>query len=87
MAATGLDFISGTNDDRIEGNVFTDIGGSGISIGKFAPDSATETMAAITLRTRTKSARAIRSETTLSLTGLRKFRARWESSPVIRVTS
>lgn len=42
MAATGLDFISGTNDDRIEGNVFTDIGGSGISIGKFAPDSSTE---------------------------------------------
>src|SRR5574344_884274 len=42
MAATGLEFISGTNYDRIEGNVFTDIGGSGISIGKFAPDSATE---------------------------------------------
>jgi hypothetical protein len=42
MAATGLDFVSGTNDDRIVGNVFTDIGGSGISIGKFAPDSATE---------------------------------------------
>lgn len=42
MAATGLDFISGTNDSRIEGNIFTDIGGSGISIGKFAADSTTE---------------------------------------------
>ena len=42
MAATGLDFISGTNDNRIEGNIFTDIGGSGISIGKFAADSTTE---------------------------------------------
>jgi len=42
MAATGLDFISGTHDDLIEGNVFTDLGGSGISIGKFAQDSLTE---------------------------------------------
>jgi hypothetical protein len=42
MAATGLDFMSGTNDSRIEGNIFRDIGGSGISIGKFAADSATE---------------------------------------------
>ena len=42
MAATGLDFTSGTNDTRIEGNVFTEIGGSSISIGKFAPDSLTE---------------------------------------------
>ncbi|MBN1249501.1 MAG: hypothetical protein JXC32_17700, partial [Anaerolineae bacterium] len=33
MAATGLDFISGTHDDMIIGNAFTDIGGSGISIG------------------------------------------------------
>ena len=42
MAATGLDFTSGTNDTRIEGNVFTEIGGSSISVGKFAPDSLTE---------------------------------------------
>ena len=27
MAATGLDFVSGTNNDMILGNVFTDIGG------------------------------------------------------------
>ncbi len=42
MAATGLDFISGTHDDMIAGNVFTDLGGSGISIGKFAQDTLTE---------------------------------------------
>lgn len=42
LAATGIDFTSGTNDTRIEGNVFTEIGGSSISIGKFAPDSLTE---------------------------------------------
>ncbi|MBE6327140.1 MAG: carbohydrate-binding protein [Bacteroidales bacterium] len=42
MAATGLNFTSGTNDTRIEGNVFTEIGGSSISVGKFAPDSLTE---------------------------------------------
>ena len=42
MAATGLDFISGTHDDMIIGNAFTDIGGSGISIGKFTVDEMTE---------------------------------------------
>src|SRR4029079_7268486 len=42
MAATGLDFVSGTHDDAIIGNVFTDIGGSGISVGKFAEDETTE---------------------------------------------
>ncbi|MBN1611673.1 MAG: right-handed parallel beta-helix repeat-containing protein, partial [Polyangiaceae bacterium] len=42
MAATGLDFISGTHDDLIIGNAFTDIGGSGISIGKFVVDEKTE---------------------------------------------
>ena len=42
MAATGLDFISGTHDDMIIGNVFTDIGGSGISIGKFTASDTTE---------------------------------------------
>jgi hypothetical protein len=42
MAATGLDFVSGTHDDQIVGNVFTDIGGSGISIGKFTANETTE---------------------------------------------
>ncbi len=42
MAGTGLDLESGTNDSRIVGNVFKEIGGSGISVGKFAPDSLTE---------------------------------------------
>ncbi len=42
MAATGLDFISGTHDDMIIGNAFTDIGGSGISIGKFTASDTTE---------------------------------------------
>jgi len=42
MAATGLDFISGTHDNRIVGNAFTDIGGSGISIGLFAASETTE---------------------------------------------
>jgi hypothetical protein len=42
MAATGLDFVSGTHDDLIIGNVFTDIGGSAISVGKFAADDKTE---------------------------------------------
>ncbi|NLB64706.1 MAG: carbohydrate-binding protein [Fibrobacter sp.] len=42
MAATALDLGSGTNDNRIEGNVFIDIGGTGISVGKFAQDSLTE---------------------------------------------
>jgi hypothetical protein len=42
MAATGLDFVSGTHDDTIVGNAFTDIGGSGISIGKFTANDTTE---------------------------------------------
>ena len=42
MAATGLDFISGTHDDMIIGNVFTDIGGNGVSVGKFVADETTE---------------------------------------------
>jgi hypothetical protein len=42
MAATGLDFISGTHDDMVIGNVFTQIGGSGISVGKFVADETTE---------------------------------------------
>jgi hypothetical protein len=42
MAATGLDLVSGTHDDMIIGNVFTDIGGSGISVGKFTATEGTE---------------------------------------------
>jgi hypothetical protein len=42
MAATGLDLVSGTHDDWIVGNVFTNVGGSGISIGKFVADESTE---------------------------------------------
>ena len=42
LAATGLDLVSGTHDDTIIGNVFTDIGGSGISIGKFTASDTTE---------------------------------------------
>ena len=42
LAATGLDFISGTHDDLIIGNVFTDIGGNGISVGKFTADEMAE---------------------------------------------
>ena len=42
MGATGLDFVSGTHDDLIIGNVVTDIAGNGISIGKFAGSDTTE---------------------------------------------
>ena len=42
MAATGLDLVSGTHDDLIIGNVFTQIGGSGVSVGKFTADETTE---------------------------------------------
>jgi len=42
MAASGIDFISGTRDDAIIGNVFTDLGGTGITLGKFAQDTSTE---------------------------------------------
>ena len=42
MAATGLDYVSGTNDDVIEGNVFYEIGAAGIMLGKFYQDSTTE---------------------------------------------
>ncbi len=46
MAATGLDFVSGTHNDIIIGNVFTDIGGNGFSIGKFVASDTTEFHAA-----------------------------------------
>lgn len=42
MAATGLDFVSGTHDDTIIGNAFTDVGGSAVSVGKFTADETTE---------------------------------------------
>jgi len=42
MAATGLDLVSGTHDNAVLGNVLTDIGGTGICVGKFTADSATE---------------------------------------------
>ena len=42
MAMTGLDFVSGTNDDMIQGNIFTDLGAAGIMIGKFSQDDNTE---------------------------------------------
>jgi len=35
MGANGLDFVSGTHNDSVQGCVFTDIGGSGIQIGYF----------------------------------------------------
>ena len=42
MAATGIDFISGTNNSAIIGNVITDCGINGITIAKFTADTATE---------------------------------------------
>lgn len=42
MAATGLDFVSGTHDDTVIGNVVRDVGGSGISVGKFTASDTTE---------------------------------------------
>jgi ribosomal protein S27E len=42
MGASGLDFISGTHDDKIIGNVFTDLGGTAVTVGKFAKDTLTE---------------------------------------------
>ena len=40
LAASGLDFGTGTRDDLIEGNVFRDIGGNGIQLGYFQEDAA-----------------------------------------------
>jgi hypothetical protein len=42
MGGTALDFISGTHDDMVIGNVITDIAGNGISIGKFTASDTTE---------------------------------------------
>ena len=33
LASTGLDYLSGTHDDLIEGCIFRDIGGNGIQMG------------------------------------------------------
>jgi hypothetical protein len=35
LASAGLEFVSGTHDDVIEGCIFRDIGGNGIQIGSF----------------------------------------------------
>jgi hypothetical protein len=42
LASTGLDYKKGTHDDEIKGNLFKDIGGTGIQIGTFS-DEAFET--------------------------------------------
>ena len=39
LAASGLDFASGTQDDLVEGCVFRDIGINGIQLGKFSDES------------------------------------------------
>jgi hypothetical protein len=36
LASTGLDYERGTRDDTVEGNVFTDIGGTGTQVGVYA---------------------------------------------------
>lgn len=38
LASTGLDFLKGTHDDAVTGNLFTDIGGTGIQIGTFSDE-------------------------------------------------
>lgn len=42
MASTGLDYVRGTKNSVIEGNIFNDIGGNGILLGSF-PDEGFET--------------------------------------------
>lgn len=42
LAASGIDFVSGTRDNLIVGNVVADIGGTGVTVGKFAQDTLTE---------------------------------------------
>lgn len=42
LASTGLDYKKGTHDDEILGNLFKDIGGTGIQLGTFS-DEAFET--------------------------------------------
>lgn len=38
LASTALDYTRGTHDDEIKGNLFTDIGGTGIQIGVFSDE-------------------------------------------------
>jgi hypothetical protein len=42
LASAGLDFQSGTHDDRVQGCLFSDVGGNGIQLGKFS-DTNVET--------------------------------------------
>ena len=39
LASTGLDYVIGTNNDEIKGNLFKDIGGSGMLFGNFSKES------------------------------------------------
>ena len=39
MASTGLDYQRGTHDNEIKGNLFKDIGGTGIQVGTFSDES------------------------------------------------
>ena len=39
LSSTGLDYIKGTSNDSIVGNVFKDIGGSGVLVGTFSDPS------------------------------------------------
>lgn len=38
LAPTGLDYIIGDHDDEIKGNLFTDIGGTGIQVGTYSDE-------------------------------------------------
>jgi len=38
LSSTGLDFNKGTNHNRVQGNVFKDIGGNGINLGVFSEE-------------------------------------------------
>ncbi|KAI9451719.1 pectin lyase fold/virulence factor [Russula earlei] len=39
LASTGLDYTKGTHDNTIEGNLFTDIGGTGVQLGVFSQEA------------------------------------------------
>jgi hypothetical protein len=39
LASTALDFTRGTHDDEVKGNLFKDIGGTGIQVGVFSDES------------------------------------------------
>lgn len=38
LASSGLDFVKATHDDEVTGNLFTDIGGTGIQVGTYAEE-------------------------------------------------